>query len=137
MAVRIIKRKNHKIFLALIIWISIVTSGCSKPGGIYIDIKKEAIISCDGTGLKELRIENESNEVTLQGTQSIVYFNKRNSVSRATIYGEDIKNFELKLKPRCSYKVIEHMGFDRGNFTITFRTDSFGKIIAASDTNCN
>lgn len=132
-----IKRQNHKIILALVIWISIVTSGCSEPGGIYIDIKKEAIVSCDGTGLKEIRIENDSSEVTLQGTQSIVYFNKRNPVLRTTIYGEDVKDFELKLKPRCSYKVIERIGFDRGNFTITFRTDSLGKIITASDTNCN
>jgi hypothetical protein len=137
MVMRMVKRQNHKIILALVIWISIVISGCSEPGGIYIDIKKEAIVSCDGTGLKEISIENDSTEVTLHGTKSIVYFNKRNSVSRTSIYGEDVKDFELKLKPHCSYKVIEHVGFDRGNVTITFRTDSLGKIITASYTDCN
>jgi len=132
-----IKRQNHKIILVFAMWTSIVINGCSEPSGIYIDIKKQAIISCNGTGLKEIRIENDSSEITLQSTKSIVYFNKINLVSRTSIYGDDVKDFELKLKPHCSYKVMERMGFDRGNFTITFRTDSLGKIVIASDTSWN
>lgn len=78
---------------------------CSGPSGIYIDITNQAIYTCDGQGLKEIRIENNSTEVKLEGTGSIMYFNKMNSVSRTTIYGDVVYNYVLKLKPNSSYVV--------------------------------
>ncbi|MBS1502604.1 MAG: hypothetical protein JST32_11115 [Bacteroidetes bacterium] len=131
------RREVGNKILVFAICISIVITGCSEPSGIYIDIKKEAIVSCDGIGLKEVRIEDDSSRVVLEGTQPIIYFHRINPVAKTSIYGDAVYNFELKLKPHCSYKVIKPMGFDRGTITITFRTDSSGKIITASNTNCN
>jgi hypothetical protein len=107
------KRKpDKKIMLTFALITSVIMSSCSGSSGFYIDIKKEATVTCDGMGLKEIRIENDSSEVTLEGTESIIYFNKKNAVARTSIYGDVINNFELKLKPNCTYKVSKRIGFD-------------------------
>jgi hypothetical protein len=129
-------RKNLRIMLCAILSISLTSVSCSEPSGIYIDIKKGAIVSCDGIGLNRITVENDSSEVTLEGTQSIIYFNKKNSVSRTTVYGDIVDNFVLKLKPNCIYHVTKYNGFDRGNLHLTFKTDSSGMIAKASDVDC-
>jgi outer membrane protein assembly factor BamE (lipoprotein component of BamABCDE complex) len=130
-------RRTIKSFIILVIILSTALCSCSGPSGIYIDLKNQAICTCDGKGLKEIRIENDSSKVKLEGTRSIIYFNKVNSVSRTTIYGDVVYDYVLKLKPNSNYRVKKINGYDQGPFTITFKTDGTGKVITASNINCN
>lgn len=125
--------------LSIILYLQIVLVACSTSNGIYIDIKKGAIVSCDGKGLNEISIEDDSSDMTLQSPQSIIYFNKKNTgLVAKTIFNRDLVNdFDLKLKQKCTYKLRKRMGYDRGNFTVTFKTDSTGSVITASNTSCN
>lgn len=69
-------------------------------------------------------------------TQSIIYFNAANNVSRTSIYDSVVQNFKLVLQQKANYEVKAHMGHDRALFTLTFRTDSLAKISSASRLNC-
>ena len=110
---------------------------CSNPDHIYIDIKKQAIVSCNGVGLDHIEIKSDSSNITLEGTQPIVYFNKENDVSRTSLYNEVIYNYVLKLKPNCNYQLVKYNGSDRGSFIITFKTNDSAKVTTASVLNCN
>ena len=119
-----------------IMFISISLCACSQPGGIYIDIKENAIISCDGIGFKEIRIENESETIMLEGTQSTIYFNKKNNVFRTSLYGDILNDYVLKLKPNSRYVVTKYNGYDRGPINVTIQTDMIGRVIKASVEKC-
>jgi hypothetical protein len=127
---------NRLMFFAVLLLCSFIYS-CDSPTHIYIDIKKQAIVTCDGAGLKEIEIESDFDEVTLEGTDPIIYLNKKNEVSRTSIYDKTVDNFILKLRPNCTYTVTKHNGSDRGNTKLEFETDASGKIVKASDVNCN
>ncbi|HEX8021164.1 MAG TPA: hypothetical protein VF500_14550 [Mucilaginibacter sp.] len=135
----IIKRKRYRITLSIILYLQIVLVACSTSNGIYIDIKKGAIVSRVGKGLNEISIEDDSSDVTLRSSQSIIYFNKKNTgLAAQTIFNRDLViDFDLTLKPKCTYKLRQRMGYDRGNFAVTFKTDSTGNVIMASNTNRN
>jgi hypothetical protein len=131
------RRKYQRTIIYFIILICVMLYSCSEPLGIYIDIKKQAIVSCDGEGLKEIGIESDFSGVKLEGRGSIIYFNEKNDVFRTSLYGDVVYDYVLKLRPNCSYVVTKYNGYDRGPFKITFKTDAAGKVIKASDENCN
>ncbi len=87
--------------------------------------------------MKEIEIESDSVDITLKGTESIIYFNKKNTALKTSLYNRVVFDYLLKLKPNRIYRVTKYMGSDRGNLRITFKTDDSRKIISASDINCN
>jgi hypothetical protein len=130
------KRRSLKLAARTLTAICTLFYSCSEPSMIYIDIKDQAIHTCDGEGLKRITIENDSTEVTLEATESIIYFNKRNDAI-ITIHDHNVFDYVLKLKPNSNYTVTKDNGYDRGPIHITFKTNNAGKVITASDVNCN
>ena len=103
-------------------------NGCSDVNHIFVDIEQQAIISCDGTGLKRLTIENESENIILEGTESVIHFDQVNNVARTTVNGNVVHDFKLTLKKNCNYTIRKDNGYDRGPITVTFETDNLGKM---------
>ncbi len=110
--------------------------GCSTPSLIHIDIKKGAIVSCDGMPVKEMRIESDSDEVTLEGASSITYFNQKNNVSKTTIRGKVVYDYVLKLRRNCVYRITKPGEMDRGSIHVDFKTDSVGNIKESDAIDC-
>jgi hypothetical protein len=135
-----IPAKNTSLYRIIIpgftLLVSFTISSCSSPPGMYIDLSKQAIVSCDGEGINEIKIESDSGEVTLEGTPSVIYLNKKNEVARTSIYGETVGDIVLNLKPNCNYMVSKHMGADRGDFRVSFKTDASGNITTTTGKYC-
>ena len=127
---------NRFIFFAVLLICSLIYS-CSSPTNIYIDIKKQAIVTCDGTGLKEVEIESEFDDVTLEGTDAVIYLNKKSEASRTSVYNITVYDYIFKLRPNCTYTVTKRNGSDRGPTKLEFETDASGKIVKASSVDCN
>jgi hypothetical protein len=130
---------NGKILCkkAIIIAFVCFLTSCFKSNSIYVDIKKNAIVSCDGQGLKEIKIENESESINLEGTEPVIYFNKKNHVAKTSVYGEVVYDYVLKLKPNSNYTITKYNGYDRGPIEVTFRTDGIGRVTETSDEKCD
>ncbi|SCW77782.1 hypothetical protein SAMN03159284_04095 [Mucilaginibacter sp. NFR10] len=124
--------------LGCALYTTLSLASCAKSSGFYIDVKKDAIVSCNGESLNEMSLEDDSSSVTLRSSESVIYFNKKNLglAAQMDFNGEVINDFDLKLKPKCAYKLRKHMGYDRGAFSATFKTDSLGNIIMTSNANC-
>ena len=120
-----------------LILVCLFVSSCSKPNRIYINLKQNAIISCDGTGFKRLTIETKYENIILEGTDQIIYFNKYNRFTNVSVNGTDTSDFVLKLKPCTNYILSKDNGYDRGPMTITFLTDNSGKVTKASQSQCD
>jgi PBP1b-binding outer membrane lipoprotein LpoB len=61
-------------FIAILLSLVLINS-CSTPTPFYIDKKKQAIIACNGTGLKRIDIESNFEKITLEGTPDTILFN--------------------------------------------------------------
>jgi hypothetical protein len=121
----------------LVFLFPIFFGSCSEVNKIYIDIQKQAIVSCSIVGLKRITITNDSSNIILEGTGSIVYFNQVNAASETSVNGKRVNDYKLRLMGNCSYTVTKDNGYDRGPIKIKFRTDSSGIVIMASKTTCN
>jgi hypothetical protein len=104
---------------------------------MYIDIKKNAIVSCTGHGFKHLEIESDSTSISLISAASIVYFNQKNTYACIRLNDSVVCNYLLKLKPNKEYIITSRVCGDQGPKKISFKTDQSGNIISASDSSCN
>jgi hypothetical protein len=132
-----IRLKIRKDIFILFSIMFIISYGCSSPNTFYIDVKKQAIISCKGAGFKKISISNETKEINLEGTEPIIYFNEINNASQTSIYDSIVYDYKLVLQPKSTYEIKAHIGYDRALFTVTFKTDSLGKISSSSKLSCN
>lgn len=97
---------------------------------VYIDIKKQAIVSCTSHGFKNLEIKNDSSSIILEGTPFIIYFNKKNLIACTTIsYDSVVYDYVLKLKPNITYTVTSRIGGDQGPNRISFKQMKQGKLL--------
>jgi len=128
-------KKSNFIQLSISLCMFILYS-CGEPNGFYIDIKKQAIVSCTGHGFKHLEIESDSSAITLQGTSSIVYLNTINKDACTKMNDSIVCNYLLKLQPSKSYRIISRIDGDQGAMIQTFTTNKIGRIILASDSIC-
>lgn len=126
-----------KNILFIVALVCILLNGCSEVNSVYIDVNKQALVSCNKTGLKRLTIENDSTTITLEGTESIIYFNQENNIAKITLNNKTVDDYKLQLQGNSNYKVIVENGYDRGPFVVTFKTNKVGKIIETSNPDCN
>ncbi len=126
-----------KNILFVVAFVCVLLNVCSEVNSIYIDINRQALVSCNKTGLKRLTIENDSTTITLEGTESIIYFNQENNIAKVTFNDKTLDDYKLTLQENSNYRVTVENGYDRGPFIATFKTNKVGKIIETSNPNCN
>jgi hypothetical protein len=127
---------NDNAFLFLGLVFCFFLNSCSTHIPFYVDINKQAIVSCDGNGMKYISIEGDSMEIIVEGTPSILYFGKEIDASKVSIFDSVVYNYKIMLRPNSKYKASTRTGYDRGPFAISFSTDRSGFICQATITAC-
>lgn len=122
--------------IIIVLSASLAFLSCGHDSFLYVDIQKQAIISCDGNWSHYVSIESEYDEVILEGAPPVILFNKTGDAVKMFYNGAGVDNHVLTLRPNCDYTVSKSNGFDRGPLRISFKTDSLCRIVTASDTIC-
>ena len=134
------KIKNRTLVILLLTAMFLYSCGAS-PGVVFLDMKKQAIVSCSGGPINNIRIETPNNYITFEANKkdiSVIYLNRINLDFKITMDNNEkiSSNYEFKLTPNFPYTAISYNGYDRGPFKLTFTTDSLGRVISASNTEC-
>lgn len=121
----------------VIVLCCILFSSCSDdPALIYVDLQKQAIVSCSNNFHSHLEINGGDENITLQGAWPTVYFNQPVKAMTILVNGEKTDSLFLQLKPSSAYEIWKENAADRGPLRITMETDSTGRVVAASVTDC-
>jgi hypothetical protein len=135
--------QNSIIYFFLVFILTLLISCTDRSVEIYIDVSKEAIISCNGNAIREVDINSPDSTITYTSfgdnkEADTIHFNKKNSAFRITVSWNSINNnYILNLKPNSSYEIKSRSSNgDQGPFRLVFKTNSKGYILDEQANHC-